>query len=118
MTTDEQDLSPHALLRVWITTDGDPSVLNRLRYFQNLNVSPCQVNAEFDVGSRMHVSVDFSGLPGKCVSLITAKIAESPLRAQRVLAPSGVANGVRAPSGCSHRCGRARRATWIGSNVG
>jgi hypothetical protein len=78
MTTDETHPS-HSLLRVRITTDGDPSLLPRvLGLFQNLNVTPRQVNAEFGLGSLMHVFIDVSGLPAERVSLITAKIGEAP----------------------------------------
>jgi hypothetical protein len=79
MTTDEQNLSPHALLRVRVTTDGDPSALNRaLGYFQNLNVTPRQVVAEFGIGPLMHLAVDICGLPEERISMITAKIAQHP----------------------------------------
>jgi hypothetical protein len=80
MTTDEHEHdSRHALLRVRVTSDGDPSVLPRLLgYFQNLNVSPRQVNAEFGTAARMHLSIDICGLPEERISLITAKIGQSP----------------------------------------
>jgi hypothetical protein len=48
MTTDEHDSCPHTLLRLRVTTDSDPSVVTRLLgLFQNLNVTPRQVNAEY-----------------------------------------------------------------------
>jgi hypothetical protein len=79
MTTDKHPLTPHALLRVRVATDGDPSILNRLLgYFQNLNVTPRQINAEFGTGAVMHLAVDVCGLPEELVSLITAKIAQHP----------------------------------------
>jgi hypothetical protein len=87
MTTDERECKqelehddrPHVLVRVRVTTDGDPSVLPRLLgYFHNLNVSPRQVKAEFGSTVLMHLSVDICGLPEERVSLITAKIAHSP----------------------------------------
>jgi len=78
MTT--EDPSPaHALLRVRVTTDGDPSVLTRLLgLFQNLNITPRQVNAEFGIQALMHLQIDVCGLPEERVSLITAKIGQNP----------------------------------------
>jgi hypothetical protein len=79
MTTDDADLEPHSLLRVRVTTDGDPSVLSRLLgYFTNLNITPRRVNAEFGSEERLHLFVDVCGLPEDRVSLITAKIAQNP----------------------------------------
>jgi len=78
MTTDETS-ETHALLRVRVTTDGDPSVLPRLLgYFQNLNVTPRQVNAEFGAGALMHLFVDVCGLSEERLNLITGKISSSP----------------------------------------
>ncbi len=78
-TTQEQDASPQAPLRVRVTTDGDPSVLTRLLgYFQNLNMTPRQLSAAYGTDARMHVSVDIFGLAEERVSLITAKIGQHP----------------------------------------
>jgi hypothetical protein len=79
MTINQETQSPVALLRVCVTTDGDPSVLTRLLgYFQNLNVTPRKINAEFGIGALMYISVDVFGLPVERVSLITAKIGQTP----------------------------------------
>ena len=76
---DQETESPQALLRVRVTTDGDPSVLPRLLgYLQNLNVTPRQVHADFAANALMHVSVDLFGLPVERVSLLTAKIGQTP----------------------------------------
>lgn len=73
------DEPAHSLLRLRVTTDGDPSVLPRLLgQFQNLNVSPRQVRAEFGLHSRMHLSIDVSGMSEERLSLITSKIGQSP----------------------------------------
>jgi hypothetical protein len=69
----------YCLLRLRVTADGDPSVLPRvLGQFQNLNFSPRQVRAEFDVQARLHLSVDVCGMSEERLSLITAKIGQSP----------------------------------------
>jgi hypothetical protein len=78
MTNDEHG-PPHALLRVRVATDGDPSVLTRLLgYFQNLNVTPRQVRAEFGIEEHLYLSVDVCGLAEERASVITAKIAQTP----------------------------------------
>jgi hypothetical protein len=78
MTSEEHEQTLHALLRVRVITDGDPSVLPRLLgYLQNLNVTPRQVIAEFASTARMHVQIDVSDLPQERVTLITAKIAQN-----------------------------------------
>jgi hypothetical protein len=79
MTTDDLETTAAALLRVRVTTDGDPSVLPRLLgQFQNLNVTPRQVMAEFGSQAYMYLSIDVCGLPQEQVSLITAKIGQNP----------------------------------------
>ena len=80
MTTDEPDATrPQSLLRVRVTTDGDPSVLTRLLgYLQNLNVTPRRLDAAFGSEARMHLAVDIFGLAEERVSLITAKIGQHP----------------------------------------
>jgi len=78
MTTTEEPVA-HSLLRLRVTTDGDPSVLPRLLgQFQNLNVSPRQVRAEFGLHARMHLSIDVSGMTEERLTLITARVGQSP----------------------------------------
>jgi hypothetical protein len=68
-----------ALLCLRVSTDGDPSVLTRLLgYFQNLNVTPRRVVAEFGVNHELHVKVDVSGMSEERMSLITAKVGQNP----------------------------------------
>jgi hypothetical protein len=79
MTADDNDPPTHALLRLRITTDADPSVLTRLLgYFQNLNITPRAVLAEFGSQALMHLQIDVGGLPEEKVSLITAKMVQIP----------------------------------------
>jgi len=55
MTRDVPETTTAGLLRLRVTTDGDPSVLPRLLgQFQNLNVTPRQVMAEFGAQALMH----------------------------------------------------------------
>jgi hypothetical protein len=75
-----EDHSPTAaLLCLRVSTDGDPSVLTRiLAYFQNLNVTPRRVIAEFGTNAVLHVQVDVSGLSEERLTLITAKTGQNP----------------------------------------
>ena len=79
-TTPEHNPDPlQPLLRVRVTTDGDPSVLTRLLgYLQNLNVTPRQLDAAFGTDARMHLALDVFGLAEERVALITAKIGQHP----------------------------------------
>jgi len=71
--------TPWKLLRLCVTSDGDPSVLPRLLgLFQNLNVTPRAVLAEFGINALMHLSIDVSGLPEERLNLIAGKIGETP----------------------------------------
>ncbi len=71
--------APWTLIRLRITTDGDPAVLPRvLGLFQNLNITPRAVLAEFGLNALMHLQIDVSGLPPERLDLIAAKTGESP----------------------------------------
>lgn len=77
MTT--ADELTYSLLRLRVTTDGDPSVLARvLGPFQNLNIVPRQVHAESGARAYMHLSIDVCGLTEEHLSMITAKIGQNP----------------------------------------
>jgi hypothetical protein len=79
MARHDYDEPPHSLLRVRVTADDDPSALTRLLgLFQNLNVTPRAIVAEVGIYAVMHISIDVCGLPEERVSLVTAKIAQSP----------------------------------------
>jgi hypothetical protein len=85
MTVDDCSLRAEPVLRLRVITDGDPSVLPRLLgQLQNLNVAPRRVIAEFGpststgTSSVAHVQIDISGLSEERVSLIVAKILQSP----------------------------------------
>jgi hypothetical protein len=78
MTADEPSATA-ALLCLRVSTDGDPSVLTRLLgHFQNLNVTPRRVVAEFGSNAQLHLAIDVTGLSEERLTLITAKVGQNP----------------------------------------
>lgn len=78
MTFEEENLQRSRLLCLRVTTDDHPCALGRVfGYFQNLNVVPRRVIAEFAINSVMHIHVDVTGLSEGRLSLICAKIRQS-----------------------------------------
>jgi hypothetical protein len=66
------------LLRLRVTADADPNALARvLERFQNLNVLPRRVVAEFGIRDLLHIQVDVAGVTEEQLSLITAKIGQA-----------------------------------------
>jgi hypothetical protein len=79
MTANDQGPSAASLLRLRVTMEADPSILPRvLGHFQNLNVTPRQVIAEFGTSALMHLQIDVCGLSEDRLSLIAAKIGQHP----------------------------------------
>ena len=65
------------LLRLRVSAEADPSVVARLlSAFQNINVIPNRIVAEFATTGLMHVQIDVSGLSESRVSLIAAKMSQ------------------------------------------
>jgi hypothetical protein len=78
MTVEDDGLENCALLRLRVTAEADAGSLSRvLGYFQNINVIPRRILAEFATTGAMHVEVDISGLSEARLSLIAAKISQS-----------------------------------------
>jgi hypothetical protein len=77
MPLEANSLESTARLRLRVSTEADPNTLVRvLGYFQNINVTPHRIVAEFTGDSVMHVQIDVSGISESCLSLISAKIAQ------------------------------------------
>ena len=71
-----QELS---LSRLCVVADADPGALARvIERFQNLNVVPRRVIAEFGTNNWLHIQVDVFGLPAEQLSLIATKIGQVP----------------------------------------
>lgn len=79
MNVEELHEAPAKLLRLRVAAEDDPSGLPRLlALFQNLNVIPRRVVADFGINSVMHVEIDLCGFPEERLTLIAAKIGQLP----------------------------------------
>jgi prephenate dehydratase len=75
MTVEESET--FTLLRLRVATEDDPGALARLLgYFQNLNITPRRIEAQFATTGLMHVQIDVCGMSEACLSLIAAKISQ------------------------------------------
>jgi len=76
MTVEDSDT--YALLRLRVATESDPSTLTRLLgYFQNLNITPRRIAAEFATTGLVHVEIDVSGVSESRLSMIAGKIGQA-----------------------------------------
>jgi hypothetical protein len=68
-----------SLFRLRVLADADPSAIGRVvERFQNLNVLPRRVIAEFGINDTIHIQVDDCGLPEEQLKIIAAKIGQVP----------------------------------------
>ena len=71
-----QDL---AVLRLRVVAEADPGALARvIERFQNLNILPRRIVAEFGSTGAFHIHVDVAGVSEQTLTLIAAKIAQVP----------------------------------------
>jgi (p)ppGpp synthase/HD superfamily hydrolase len=67
------------LYRLRVAADADPGALARvLERFQNLNIAPRRIIAEFGTNDTLHIQVDVFGLSEERLTLIAAKIGQVP----------------------------------------
>ena len=67
------------VLHLRIAAEPDPGALARvLERFQNLNVVPRRVLAEWTTGGTLHVEVQVVGMSEDTLNLVAAKIAQVP----------------------------------------
>jgi hypothetical protein len=65
------------LVRFQVSADADPSVVGRLlSCFQNLNLIPRRIIAEFSTTALMHIQIDISDLSEERVTLIAGKMQQ------------------------------------------
>ena len=61
MTVEESET--FKLLRLRVATEDDPGALARLLgYFQNLNITPRRIEAQFATTGLMHIQIDVCGM--------------------------------------------------------
>jgi hypothetical protein len=66
------------LLRLQVVADVDPTALARvLERFQNLNIVPRRVTAEFGTNGILHIAVDVFGVPEEQLALIASKVCQA-----------------------------------------
>jgi hypothetical protein len=69
----------YSLLRLQVVADADTGAIARvLERFQNLNIVPRRIVAEFGTNEILHIAVDVSGVPEEQVKLIAAKVLQHP----------------------------------------
>jgi hypothetical protein len=79
MCAEQVSSTTHSLLRLRVTAEADPGAVARvLERFQNLNILPRRVIAEFGTGDVLHVQVDIAGMDEDRLNCIAAKIAQVP----------------------------------------
>jgi hypothetical protein len=70
---------PFHLLRLQVVADADPSAISLVvQRFQNLNIIPRRLCAEFGINDLLYIEVDLCGVTTEQLSLIASKIGESP----------------------------------------
>jgi hypothetical protein len=68
-----------SVCRLRVVAEADSGALMRvLERFQNLNVLPRRVIAEFGTHGTMHIQVDVSGMAESTLNLIAAKLGQVP----------------------------------------
>jgi hypothetical protein len=66
---------PYSRRRLQVVADADPGAIARVvERFQNLNIIPRRVSAEFLSNDILHIEVDVFGLPEEQLTLIAGKI--------------------------------------------
>ena len=65
--------------RLHVVADPDPTAIARvLERFQNLNIVPRRLVAEFSSNDILHIEVDVGGVPDEQLRLIVGKIRQAP----------------------------------------
>jgi hypothetical protein len=73
------DSPKYSRRRLQVTADADPGAIARVvERFQNLNIVPRRVTAEFSSNDLLHIEVDVCGIPDEQLMLIVGKIRQAP----------------------------------------
>jgi hypothetical protein len=69
---------PYSRRRLQVVADADPGAIARVvERFQNLNIIPRRVTAEFSSNDLLHIEVDVCGIPDEQLVLIAGKIRQA-----------------------------------------
>jgi hypothetical protein len=69
---------PYSRRRLQVIADADPGAIARVvERFQNLNIVPRRICAEFSSNDLLHIEVDVSGVADEQLTLITGKILQA-----------------------------------------
>jgi hypothetical protein len=64
--------------RLQVVADADPGAIARvIERFQNLNIVPRRICAEFSSNDLLHIEVDVCGVADEQLALITGKIRQA-----------------------------------------
>ena len=72
--------SSHSLSRrrLQVVADADPGAIARIvERFQNLNIVPRRVIAEFSSNDLLHIEVDVCGVPDEQLMLVAGKVRQA-----------------------------------------
>jgi hypothetical protein len=65
--------------RLQVVADADPGAIARVvERFQNLNIIPRRLIAEFSSNDLLHIEVDVCGITDEQLALIAGKIRQAP----------------------------------------
>jgi hypothetical protein len=64
--------------RLQVLADADPGAIARVvERFQNLNIIPRRVTAEFSSNDLLHIEVDVCGVPDEQLMLVAGKVRQA-----------------------------------------
>ena len=67
-----------SLFRLRVVADADPGAVARvIERFQNINILPRRVIAEFGINDTIHIQVDVCGIPEEQLRTMAAKIGQA-----------------------------------------
>jgi hypothetical protein len=70
---------PYSRRRLQVVADADPGAIARVvERFQNLNIVPRRLIAEFSSNDLLHIEVDVCGITDEQLALIAGKIRQAP----------------------------------------
>jgi hypothetical protein len=67
-----------SLFRLRVIANADPGAVARvIERFQNLNIMPRRLIAEFGINETIHIEVDVCGMPEDQIKIVAAKIGQA-----------------------------------------